>query len=82
MKQLIDMIMNADIKRYLKRFKNPGTLIALIGAIGVVFQQFGFKVDQVWLNSTITAICSVLVILGICNDPTTPGLDNPMMKKK
>lgn len=81
MKQLWERILNADIIWYLQRFKNTGTIIALVGAIGVVLQQFGFAVDQVWLNNTITAICSVLVILGICNNPTTKGLDNPMKKK-
>ena len=55
------------MKEWLKRFRNPGVLVSLVGAIGIVLQQFGVKVDQVWLNNTITAICTVLVILGIAN---------------
>ena len=82
MRKLFDKIMNADFSEYFKRFKNPGTIVALIAAIGVVLQQFGISVDQVWLNNTITAICSVLVILGIVNDPRTPGLDTPITKCK
>lgn len=82
MRKLIDRFMNADFSDYMKRFKNPGTIVALFGAIGVVLQQFGIEVDQVWLNNTITAICAVLVILGIVNDPRTPGLDTPMTKCK
>lgn len=82
MRKLYDKIMNADFGEYFKRFKNPGTIVALVGAIGVVLQQFGVSVDQVWLNNTITAICAVLVILGIVNDPRTPGLDTPITKCK
>lgn len=70
------------MKEWLKRFRNPGVLISLVGAIGIVLQQFGVEVDQVWLNNTITAICTVLVILGIANDPNTNGLDTPVNTKK
>ena len=44
------------MKEWLQRFRNTGTLIALVGAIGIVLQQFGIKVDMTWLNNTITAI--------------------------
>lgn len=70
------------MKEWLKRFRNPSVLVSLVGAIGIVLQQFGVKVDQVWLNNTITAICTVLVILGIANDPNTNGLDTPVNIKK
>ena len=70
------------MKEWLKRFRNPGVLVSLVGAIGIVLQQFGVKVDQDWLNNTITAICTVLVILGIANDPNTNGLDTPVITKK
>lgn len=70
------------MKEWLQRFRNPGVLVSLVGAIGIVLQQFGVEVDQVWLNNTITAICTVLVILGIANDPNTSGLDTPVATKK
>lgn len=70
------------MKEWLKRFRNPGVLVSLVGAIGIVLQQFGVEVDQVWLNNTITAVCTVLVILGIANDPNTNGLDTPVNTKK
>lgn len=70
------------MKEWLKRFRNPGVLVSLVGAIGIVLQQFGVEVDQVWLNNTITAVCTVLVILGIANDPNTNGLDTPVTTKK
>lgn len=70
------------MKEYLKRFQNTGTIIALVAAIGLVFQQFGVKVDMEWLNNTVTAICSVLIILGIANNPTTDGMDIPTGQDK
>ena len=65
------------MKEYLKRFQNTGTIIALVAAIGLVLQQFGVKIDMEWLNNAVTAICAVLVILGIANNPTTGGIDMP-----
>ena len=70
-----------DLKNYLKRFQNVGTILAIVGAIGLILQQFGFKVDMEWLNNTATAICSLLVLLGIANNPQNSGIDLPMVKK-
>ena len=70
-----------DFKNYMKRFQNVGTILAIVGAIGLILQQFGFKVDMEWLNNTATAICSLLVLLGIANNPQNSGIDLPMIKK-
>lgn len=68
------------MKKYLERFKNTGTIMALVGATGLLLNQFGIKIDLEWLNTTFNIICSILVILGICNDPNSPGLDLPSKK--
>ena len=60
---------------YLKRFKNTDTIISLVGFIGLLLNQFGLNVDLQWLNTTINIVCSILVVLGICNNPRTSGLD-------
>lgn len=70
-----------DFKNYMKRFQNVGTILAIVGAIGLILQQFGYKVDMEWLNNTATAICSLLVLLGIANNPQSSGIDIPMVKK-
>lgn len=62
---------------YIKRFKNTGTIISLVGLIGLLLIQFGLNIDLDWLNKTINVVCSILVVLGICNDPETTGLDLP-----
>ena len=70
-----------DFKNYMKRFQNVGTILAIVGAIGLILQQFGYKVDMEWLNKTATAICSLLGLLGIANNPQNSGIDLPMVKK-
>lgn len=67
---------------YLERFKNTGTLMSLIGLLGMLFIQFGFDINIDWLNDTALIVCNILVILGICNNPTTKGLDLPNDARK
>ncbi len=62
---------------YIKRFKNTGTLMSLVGLVGLLLLQFGIKIDLDWLNATANLICSILVILGVCNNPETVGVDLP-----
>ena len=70
-----------DLRNYLKRFQNVGTILAIVGAIGLILQQFGYKVDMEWLNNTTTAICSLLVLLGVANNPESAGIDLPKITK-
>lgn len=67
---------------YITRFKNTGTIISLTGLIGLLLIQFGIPVDIDWLNKTINIVCSILVVLGICNNPNTNGLDLPISSTK
>lgn len=60
---------------YMKKFKNTGTIISLVGLIGLLLNQLGFCIDLDWLNNIINIVCSILVVLGICNNPNTTGLD-------
>ena len=62
------------------RFKNPGTVMALVGMIGLLVKQFGVEVDLQWLDTTINLVCSILVIIGVMNNPQTKGIDNPLKK--
>jgi uncharacterized membrane protein len=51
-----------------------------VGLIGLLLIQFGIAVDMEWLKNTANIVCSILVILGICNNPETSGLDLPTTK--
>ena len=70
-----------DFKNYMKRFQNVGTILAIVGVIGLILQYLGYKVDTEWLNNVATAVCSLLVLLGIANNPENSGIDLPMVKK-
>ena len=57
-----------------KRFKNPATVMALVGMIGLLLNQFGLDIDIAWLDTTADMVCGILVIVGILNNPTTKGI--------
>lgn len=65
---------------YLKRFKNVGTIVSLVGLVGLLLVQFGVNIDLNWLDTTVKIVCSILVLLGICNNPNTNGIDLPVNK--
>ena len=55
------------------RLQNKVTLLALLGAIFLMAQQFGFEVPQN-IQAGVNTFVSILVLLGVVNDPTTSGL--------
>lgn len=65
------------MKDYLKRFKNVGTIISCVGLIGLLLTQFGVTIDLEWLDNTTKIVCTLLIVLGICNNPDSIGLDLP-----
>lgn len=67
---------------YFSRFKNVGTIIAMAGLVGMLLTQFGVDIDIEWLDTTIKIICNILIVLGICNNPDSAGLDIPIKKVK
>ena len=64
----------------LKELRNFGTVMALVGMFGLLLNQFGINIDIEWLDKTADIVCSILVLLGVMNNPTTKGLDNPFKK--
>lgn len=71
-----------EIKKYLERFKNVGTVISVASLVGLLLLQFGVKIDLVWLDTTVKIICGLGIALGVMNNPTTPGLDIPGTNKE
>ena len=64
----------------LNRLKNTGTIVAIASASVMIATNLGFDIDSEKVLYIINAICSVGVALGVLNNPTVPGLDNPMKK--
>ena len=55
------------------RLQNKVTLIALLGALFLMSQQFGFEIPQNIQNGVNTFVY-ILVLLGVVTDPTTAGI--------
>ena len=57
------------------RFKNKATLAAIVATIILLAQQIGLKLPDNITEVTNTAL-TLLVLLGVINDPTTVGLSD------
>ena len=80
--------MNNIVKSLLTRLNNKGTLIALAGLIVSLLVQFGVDIDSEKVISIVQTICSILIILGVLNDPIEgvsgyiPGVSDKLIDKK
>lgn len=63
------------IKGILTRLKNLGTVMAITSLIVGVLVTNGLIVEGETVIKTVQSICSILVLLGIMNNPETEGID-------
>ena len=56
---------------WMVRFKNYGFVISVVSAIILVLTQFGITVDNAYIMGCVKAVLSLLVLLGLVNNPTT-----------
>ena len=57
------------------RLQNKATLIALLGAIFLMAQQFGFEIPKN-IQDGVNTFVYILVLIGVVNDPTTAGISD------
>lgn len=57
------------------RLQNKVTLVALLGAVFLMAQQFGLEIPRNYQDGLNTFVY-ILVLLGVVNDPTTSGLSD------
>jgi uncharacterized membrane protein len=69
------------MKTYLKRLKNPATIIGLSGYVLTILSTLGFTIDNETVMTIIKSVCSICVLLGILNNPETSGIDLPTKNK-
>ena len=55
------------------RFKNKATLLAIASTVILLVQQLGFKLPDN-IADVVNTFLTLLVLLGVINDPTTEGL--------
>ena len=58
------------MKSLLDRLNNKGTIISLAALIVSLLVQFGLNIDSDKVIGIVQTICSILIILGVLNDPT------------
>ena len=70
-----------------ERLKNKGTILALAGGIVTILIQFGFKVDSEQVMTVVEAVCGLLILMGIMNNPVgntaayIPGVSDQLVEK-
>ena len=57
------------------RLQNKVTLVALLGAVFLMAQQFGFEIPKN-IQDGVNTFVYILVLFGVVNDPTTAGISD------
>lgn len=80
--------MSKVIKSILTRLNNKGTIISLAALVVSLLCQFGLNIDSDKALAIINTICSILILLGVLNDPTEstsayiPGVSDKLIDKE
>ena len=75
------------LKSILKRLNNKGTIVSLAALIVSLLAQFGLEINSDKIIGIVQTICSILIILGLLNDPTDstkgyiPGVSDKLVNK-
>lgn len=80
--------MSKVLKSILIRLNNKGTIISLAALIVSLLCQFGLDIDSDKILGIVQTICSILILLGLLNDPTEntnayiPGVSDKLIDKE
>lgn len=70
------------MKEIFKRITNTGTIISITSLIILILTVNGVGVDDNRVMTTVKALCGIGILLGVLNNPTTPGVDNLVAKEE
>lgn len=80
--------MKQIFKSLVTRLNNKGTIVSLAALIVSLLCQFGLNIDSEKILTIVQTICSILIILGLLNDPTDstkgyiPGVSDKLVNKE
>ena len=80
--------MSKVLKSILTRLNNKGTILSLAALIVSLLIQFGIDIDSEKIIGIVQTICSILILLGLLNDPTEntnayiPGVSDKLIDKE
>lgn len=79
--------MSKVLKSILTRLNNKGTILSLAALMVSLLCQFGLNIDSDKILGIVQTICSILILLGLLNDPTEntnayiPGVSDKLIDK-
>ena len=80
--------MKQIFKSLVTRLNNKGTIVSLAALIVSLLCQFGITIDSEKILTIVQTICSILILLGLLNDPTDstkgyiPGISDKLVNKE
>lgn len=80
--------MSKVLKSILTRLNNKGTILSLAALLVSLLCQFGLNIDSEKILGIVQTICSILILLGLLNDPTQntkayiPGVSDKLVDKE
>ena len=80
--------MKQIFKSLVTRLNNKGTIVSLTALIVSLLAQFGLEINSDKIIGIVQTICSILIILGLLNDPTDstkgyiPGISDKLVNKE
>ena len=79
--------MSKVLKSIVTRLNNKGTILSLAALLVSLLCQFGLNIDSEKILGIVQTICSILILLGLLNDPTEntnayiPGVSDKLIDK-
>lgn len=76
------------LKSIIKRLNNKGTILSLVALLVSLLIEFGLEIDSEKILGIVQTICSILILLGVLNDPTEntkayiPGISDKLVKEQ
>lgn len=80
--------MSKVLNSILVRLNNKGTILSLAALLVSLLCQFGLNIDSEKILGIVQTICSILILLGLLNDPTEntnayiPGVSDKLIDKE
>lgn len=80
--------MKKILKSIVTRLNNKGTILSLAALVVSLLCQFGLNIDSEKILGIVQTICSILILLGLLNDPTEstsayiPGISDKLIDKE
>ncbi|SCJ95748.1 MULTISPECIES: phage holin [Clostridium] len=80
--------MKKILKSIVTRLNNKGTILSLAALVISLLVQFGLNIDSEKILGIVQTICSILILLGLLNDPTQntkayiPGVSDKLINKE